>query len=298
MVELHARHSSDGRPSAISPTSATASPRPIRLLPCPLTMRNDQLGYTHYVRRPCSSAPSGSPTCTSRCPRCARSSASAPIEEEWLRECWTPAHRETNPVFGRLDAVVDYTSAMWKDSIKFMEPNLSGIGGLHMAATAVAILAELVVPALLEQDPSDPAPAPRRHARTAAPGSARAPRGDRPAGRADRARRSQVAAEGPDEPDALARVVQGTSRLSVLHADPSELRQRGDEVFYGDTRVDVVYRDAGVLDLIGLRARGRGRRADAHALPPEPRRLVDQRGARPEEHLRAVHRSRCWPSGS
>jgi hypothetical protein len=53
-------------------------------------------------------------------------------EERWLRECWGTSKEEHNPLFGRLDAVVDFTSPMWKDSLQFVEPNLSGIGGLHM----------------------------------------------------------------------------------------------------------------------------------------------------------------------
>src|SRR5439155_23076799 len=66
----------------------------------------------------------------------------------------------------------------------------------------------------------------------------------------------KFAAEGPDEPDALARWYKAHHGLDVLHADPSELRQRGDEVYYGDTRVDVVYRDASVLDLMQYAAEG------------------------------------------
>jgi len=42
----------------------------------------------------------------------------------------------------------------------------------------------------------------------------------------------------------------------VLHADPSELRLRGDEVYYGDVRVDIVYRDGSVLDLQAYCAEG------------------------------------------
>src|SRR5262245_5343208 len=38
--------------------------------------------------------------------------------------------------------------------------------------------------------------------------------------------------------------------MPVLHADASELRLKGDDVWYGDKRVDVVYRDASVLDLL------------------------------------------------
>jgi len=66
----------------------------------------------------------------------------------------------------------------------------------------------------------------------------------------------KFAAEGPDEPDSLARWYREHSGVNVLHADPSELRQRGDEVYYGDVRVDVVYRDGSVLDLMSYAAEG------------------------------------------
>jgi hypothetical protein len=228
----------------------------IQLLPCPITMRNDQLGYTHYVSETILNCLKRLPDMYFEVPEVREILRVTDVEEEWLRECWTPAHRESNPLFGRLDAVVDYASAMWKDTIKFMEPNLSGIGGLHIAPTAIGILGELVVPALLKQDPSIrlQLPADMRelllqdlleHLDVIG----------RPGGQIVLVD-PKLAAEGPDEPDALARWYIEHHGLSVLHADPSELRQRGDEVFYGDTLVDLVYRDAGVLDLMAYCAEG------------------------------------------
>ena len=228
----------------------------IRLLPCPLTMRQDQMGYTHYVSQTVLNAIKRLPDMYFEVPEVRDVLRVTPVEEEWLRECWTPAHRESNPMFARLDAVVDFASAMWKDTIKFMEPNLSGIGGLHIASTAVAILGELVVPTLLKQDPSIrlQLPADMRelllqdlleHLEVLG----------RPGGQIVLVD-PKFAAEGPDEPDAVARWYMDKHGLSVVHADPSELLQRGDEVFCGDTRVDVVYRDAGVLDLLAYAAEG------------------------------------------
>ena len=228
----------------------------ITLLPCPLTMRQDQLGYTHYVSQIVLNAIKRLPDLYFEVPEVREVLRVSPVEEEWLRECWTPAHRETNPVFGRFDAVVDYASAMWKDTIKFMEPNLSGIGGLHIAPTAIGILADLAVPALLRQDPG---------LRLQLPGDLR----DlllqdllehldvigRPGGQIVLVD-PKFAAEGPDEPDALARWYREHSGVNVLHADHSELRQVGDEVYYGDVRVDLVYRDGSVLDLMSYAQEG------------------------------------------
>lgn len=228
----------------------------VRLLPCPLILRPDQVGYTHYISQTVLNCIKRLPDLYFEVPQVREILRVTPIEEEWLRECWTPAHREANPVFGRLDAVVDYATPLWLDSIKFLEPNLSGIGGLHMAPTAMGVLADLVLPALLAQDPS-----------------IRLQLADdirelllqemlehlEAIGR----REGQIvlvdpkyAVDGPDEPEALAAYYRERHGMSVLHADVSELRLSGDDVWYGDTRVDLAYRDESVLDLMDLAAEG------------------------------------------
>jgi len=222
----------------------------IRLLPCPLTLLPDQLGYTHYISATLLNCIKRLPDVYFEVPEVREILRVTPIEEEWLRECWTPAHREANPVFARLDAVVDYSTAMWKDSIKFLEPNLSGIGGLHIAPTAMGVLADVVVPALLDQDPTirlqladdirelllqdllehlEATGRPDGHIVLVDP---------------------KYAGDGPDEPDALMNYYRERHGLTVSHADLSELRLCGDDVLYGDTRVDLAYRDASVLDLV------------------------------------------------
>jgi len=228
----------------------------IRLLPCPLTCRTDQLGYTHYISETILNCIKRLPDLYFDVPEVREILRVTPIEEEWLRDCWTPAHREANPVFARLDAVADYSTAMWKDSIKFIEPNLTGIGGLHIGPTAIGVLADLVVPALLAQD-----------------STIRLQLTDdirelllqdmlehlEATGRPD----GQIVlvdpkyeAEGPDEPEALIAYYRKRHGLAVLHADVSELRLIDDDVWYGDTRVDLVYRDASVLDLMQLAEEG------------------------------------------
>jgi hypothetical protein len=228
----------------------------IRLLPCPLTLRPDQLGYTHYVSQTVLNCIKRLPDLYFDVPAVREILRIGPVEEEWLRECWTPAQREANPVFARLDAVVDYTTALWKDSIKFMEPNLSGIGGLHIGPTAAGILADVVVPALLAQDPT---------IRLQLPDDIRELLLQELLEHLDAIGRPRgqivlvdpkYATDGPDEPEALAAYFRERHHIDVLHADVSELELRGTEVFYGDARVDVVYRDASVLDLMDIEEEG------------------------------------------
>ncbi len=228
----------------------------VRLLPCPLTLRPHQLAYTHYISETVLNCTKRLPDLYFEVPEVREILRVTPIEEEWLRDCWTPAHREANPVFARFDAVADYTSAMWKDSIKFMEPNLTGLGGLHIVPTSMEVLADLVVPALLANDPSIRLRLSDdirelllqellEHLEVIGPPGGQIVLVD-----------PKYVAEGPDEPDALAAYFQKRHGLSVLHADVSELRLRGDEVWYGDTRVHLAYRDASVLDLMELAEEG------------------------------------------
>jgi hypothetical protein len=228
----------------------------IRLLPCPITLRPDQLGYTHYVSQTVLNCMKRLPDLYFASPEAREILRVTPREEEWIRECWTPAHREANPMFSRLDAVVDYSVAEWKDSIKFLEPNLTGIGGLHMAPTAMEVLADVVVPALMAQDPTirlqlaedirelllqdllehlDSIGRPEGQIVLVDP---------------------KYSIDGPDEMQGLIEYYQEHYGTTLLHADASELRLRGDEVYYGDTKIDLAYRDASVLDLIDMDAEG------------------------------------------
>jgi hypothetical protein len=228
----------------------------INLLPSPITVRPDQLGYTHYVSQTLLNCLQRLPDLYFSTPEVRDLLRITPGEEEWLRECWTPAHREANPMFSRFDVVVDYSTAEWKDSIKFMEPNLTGIGGLHIAPTSMEVLADLMIPAMLEQDSTirlqlaedirdlllqdllehlDAVGRPEGQIVLVDP---------------------KYSIDGPDEMEALIQYYKERYGITVLHADVTELKLRGDEVYYGDARVDLVYRDASVLELIGMAEEG------------------------------------------
>ncbi len=228
----------------------------IRILPCPVTIRPDQLAYIHSVSLTILNA-------LKRLPEIYQSSFAvrdllriSPGEEQWLWDCWGPSQRENNPIFGRLDAMVDFTSPMWKDSLRFVEPNLTGIGGLHLAPTCDAVLMDTVIPELIKEDPGlrlDIAPDMRElliqelldHLETIG-----RPRGN--IALID----PKFEQDGPDEQDTLAKYFHERHQLSVVHVDPSELKIKGKEVYYGDLKIDIGYRDYSVQDLIDLQKRG------------------------------------------
>lgn len=228
----------------------------VPLFACPMTALPDQLSYIHFVTQTIQNALKRLPELYMQDFAVRELLRISPEEESWLWDCWGASQRDNNPIFGRLDAMVDFISPMWKDSLRFVEPNLSGIGGLHLVPTAERIVADLVVPALRAHDPGlelnlthdiremlmhevqdhlETQGRPCRHLCFVEP---------------------KYAGSGPDEQEALARHFHDRYQLKVTHADPRELTLVGGEVYYEDDPIDVVYRDYAVADLIDLEKQG------------------------------------------
>lgn len=231
-------------------------PETVRVLPQPVTVLPEQLSYVRYVSLTILNALKRLPDLYLEDAAIRQVLPLSAAEEEWLRHSWTASQREANPVFGRLDAVVDFTSAMWKDSLRFVEPNLSGVGGLHLVPTADHLVADLVVPALQKADPRlqlkvgqdvrdllvqdiidhlDTLGRPARNVCFIEP---------------------KYAGSGPDEQEAVAQYYHERYGMKVMHADPAELVRDGEEVLYEGDRVDLGYRDYEVRDLIALEQSG------------------------------------------
>src|SRR5262249_16798062 len=155
-------------------------------------------------------------------------------------------------VFGRLDGVIEFTSPMWKDSLRFIESNLSGVGGIHLAPTCESLIADFVVPVLERIDPTlhlvrgpdlrelfiqdvldhlEAIGRPGQHVCFVEP---------------------KYADSGIDEQTALADYYLARHGLKIMHADPIELTIENGEVCYEGNAIDVAYRDYEVRDLIAL----------------------------------------------
>lgn len=231
-------------------------PETILVMPCPLTMLPDQVAYIHFVTLTIQNALKRLPDLYFQDEGVREALRLPPGEEEWLRDCWGPAQRENNPVFGRYDAVVDFISPMWKESLRFVEPNMSGIGGLHLVPTAEQIVADLVLPAIKKCDSQLQLEIGRdirdllmqevlEHLEVIG----------RPA-RNICFVEPKYAASGPDEQEALASYYHQRYGLNITHADPAELTVQGDEVYYEGDIVDLVYRDYAVYELLDLGKQG------------------------------------------
>jgi hypothetical protein len=228
----------------------------IRILPCPITVLPDQLAYIHFVSQTIQNALKRLTELYMQDFAVRDVLRVSPDEEKWLWECWGPSQRENNPIFGRLDALVEFTSPMWKDSLRFVEPNMSGIGGLHLVPTTEGIVHDIVLPILKQQDPQinleicqdirellmqevlDHLEIIRRPARNVC------------------FVEPKYAGSGPDEQEALAQYFHDRHGMKVMHADPSELSLRKNDVYYQDDVVDLVYRDYAIYDLIALERHG------------------------------------------
>lgn len=225
----------------------------IRLLTCPIPVLADQVAYLHYVSLTIHNALKRLPELYMQDFAVRDILRLPPAEEQWLWQCWGPSHQDSNPIFGRLDAVADFSSPMWKESLRFVEPNMSGIGGLHLVPACERILQEQVYPLLRQSDPQlrleaghdirellmqevlDHLEAIGREIRTIC------------------FLEPKYAASGIDEQEAVAQFFRERHGLRVLHADPTELELGHDgEVYYGGERIDVAYRDYAVSDLVKL----------------------------------------------
>ncbi len=228
----------------------------IRVLPLPITILPEQLEYLHTIVRTLHQALLRMPElylCDSAVRALLRLE---PEEDEWLRACWTPAVRARNPVFDRLDGLVDYSSPVWKETLRFVEPNLTGIGGLYLVPSVEEVVDGTIVPLLAAQDSTVSLSrlADARELLLKFLSEHLAAIG-RPGGRVCFIE-PKYELEGIDEQRRLVEYYRRHHRLEMLHADPRELRLVDGEVYCGDDRVDLVYRDYSVLDLVELEAEG------------------------------------------
>jgi hypothetical protein len=185
------------------------------------------------------------------------------LEAKWLWDTWGASHNQFHTVFGRLDAIVDLTSPFWKDTLSFIEPNLVGVGGIHLIPTAEGIIRDVIVPALQEMAPdldlelsqdlrdlfilevNDHAEAIGRK------------------GRAICLVDPKYSGDGPNELETLTHYYRERGN-EVYHADPAELVLRNNEVYYEGHKIDVAYRDYEVRYLAEMEKEGENVRAIKH----------------------------------
>ncbi len=228
----------------------------IRVLATPIAALPDQLAYVRAVTLALHGALKRLPELYLTDPEVQAILALPPREEAWLRRYWTPAVSDQNTVVGRYDAAIDFGSPDWKESLQFLEPNMGGIGGLHLIPTASHILAEVVLPVLRARDPQLELESAQDIRALLMQDLLDHLEATGRAGRTVCFVEPKYAGYGPDEQGELARYIHAHFGIEVCHADPAELALDGDEVTYRGRVVDLVYRDYAVEDLLELEGEG------------------------------------------
>jgi hypothetical protein len=151
-------------------------------------------------------------------------------------------------VFGRLDALVDFTSPGWKESLAFVEPNLVGVGGIHLVPAMETVIKQVIAPALaqvdtgLQLEQNDDARVLfmdelRDHLESIGRSGGSIALVD-----------AKYSGDGPAEFQALAEFFTERGH-KVFYCDPSELTlDSNQEVTYEGNQIDLVYRDYALHD--------------------------------------------------
>ncbi|HEV3344222.1 MAG TPA: hypothetical protein VG125_27850 [Pirellulales bacterium] len=228
----------------------------IRVMLRPIGVMPDQLAYLHFVSLTILNALKRLPDLYVQDFEVRKLVPLSEAEERWLWDSWGPSQRDNNPVFGRLDAMVEFTSPTWKESLRFFEPNLCGVGGIHLGPTCEQMLTDVVLPVVAKSDPKINMEVGQDlrelfiqevidHLETI--------------GRTGRNVcfiEPKYSGDGPCEQEPLAEYFHRRHGMTITHADPAELVLEKGEVFYEGTPVDIAYRDYEVRDLLALEARG------------------------------------------
>jgi carboxypeptidase Taq len=231
-------------------------PEPVRVMLRPLLVMPEQLSYIHHVCARITDALKRLPLLYLEDPDVRAVVPISAIEHAWLRDTWSEHHTSLNPVYGRLDAVCNFSGAGWRESLQFMEPNLSGVGGIHYGPLAEELVMRHVVPTLLAHDPDLALELPRDqrelflqmlldHAQAVGARSGNLCFIE-----------AKYESSGSNEQPALAGYLRLKHGGAVVHADPRDLRIQNGDVYYEDVRIDVAYRDYQVHELEALAAQG------------------------------------------
>lgn len=228
----------------------------IRVMLRPIGVMPDQLAYLHFVSLTILNALKRMPDLYVQDFAVREVAPLSEAEEKWLWDSWGASQRENNPVFGRLDAMVEFTSPTWKESLRFFEPNLCGVGGIHLGPTCEQMLVEVVLPVVAACDPQlqmevgqdlrelfiqeviDHLEAIGRTGRNVC------------------FIEPKYSGDGPCEQAPLAEYFHARHGMTIMHADPAELTVESGEVCYEGTPIDIAYRDYEIRDLLALEAAG------------------------------------------
>ncbi len=184
-------------------------------------------------------------------------------EERWLRDAYRGNWNRPETLFSRMDVSTDLGRSDWMERLRFLEANLVGIGATYYCWCAGQIARALFAPRLekelgfplrVEDDLLD------MIVRRCRAHAARIGRPDPTIAFVEHKR----VEHGPFEYQTMEGIYRQRG-CRVVVADPIELRMKGGEIYYGSRKVDILYRDPTLADLVEMEAAGDDLRAIRHA---------------------------------
>jgi hypothetical protein len=176
-------------------------------------------------------------------------------EKQWFGMINSPKPQKHQVVFGRWDTNVAFDERESIRDIKFLETNTVGIGGVHYIP-AVSEAAKKILSLRLEKEIRPLRlgfqPDVRRLLAEEAKSHAKS---------IGRGRLNVAVLEnreflgGTVEMPELTRYFH-TLGINAILADPRDLRLRGKEIYFKDTNIDIIYRDAELQELIDIEKKG------------------------------------------
>lgn len=219
--------------------------RPIGAMP-------DQVAYCHIVSLVLLNAFKRFPDLYMQDPAVRELIPLFPDEERWLWDIWGPGQRENNPVLGRIDATVDFTSPMWRDTLHIIEPNLSSVGGIHIVPNCDQLVADVVLPVVREAIPNlhldcgmDLREAFLQEIKDHLEAIGRS-------GGTLCLIDPKYAGDGPVEFSALVDHYSRIHEMKIVYADANELCVKNGEVMYEDSPITIAYRGYEIREILQM----------------------------------------------
>lgn len=212
-------------------------------------------------------------------------------EEAWIRDAYGDALRRPETLFTRMDVSTHLGRPDWKERARFLEANFVGIGATYYCWCSGRIAGEFFAPRLegeLECSLTPETDILEMILRRCRAHGAKIGISDPTVAFVEYKR----VEHGPFEYQTMQEIYRRRG-YRVVVADPIELRLKGREIWYGDTKVDLLYRDPTLNELVDMEAEGDDVRAIRHAFR-ENRVVSTLAGEMDHKSIFELFSSRRW----
>ena len=236
----------------------------INLLPLPLVASHEQIRYLHKTCLLIKNALSKLIDLYLECPEVKEILPLTDEEEIWIRDTWTKKHKKTRGIWSRLDFHFDMYHPNWKDTIVFFEDNAVAVGGNHYVPMAEELITSIVLPRLRKIN---------KNIRLERNEDIRTLLCHEILHQAEVIGRKRLNIAFAEDKTLTSGITEFPSlaefynkkfgkrcEMKTYMVDPRELYLKGDEIYYKNHEIDIIYRD---FELVELFKMGKGKHLNA-----------------------------------